>query len=68
LQEIRKHHVKDVFLTGPEFATAAKDSKFKTFENAESVCTYLHQNPITKGAVLIKGSRGILLEKTLDCF
>ena len=68
LQEIRNHPVKNVFLTGAEFRKVAKALPFKTFENVESLCTYLHNHPVLDGAVLIKGSRGIQLEKTLDCF
>lgn len=58
----------NVFLVGKLFSEAAGNSGWKTFENTEQICNYLNKNPIKNGYVLIKGSRGIQLEKTLDCF
>lgn len=66
LYEIQKHPVNRVYLVGPLFSEAAKDFPFKTFANVELLCSEIKDNPLKQGAVLIKGSRGIQLEKTLD--
>lgn len=66
LLQTKKHHFEAVFLVGPVFKEAAQDFHFITFLNSAALCSYLVSNPITEGAVLIKGSRGIQLEKVLD--
>jgi UDP-N-acetylmuramoyl-tripeptide--D-alanyl-D-alanine ligase len=66
LTEIKKHSFAEVFLSGPVFAEAAKNTPFKSFRNSEELCQFLSKNPIINGAVLIKGSRGIQLEKVLQ--
>ncbi|MFW5755060.1 MAG: UDP-N-acetylmuramoyl-tripeptide--D-alanyl-D-alanine ligase [Tangfeifania sp.] len=66
LAEIKKHSFKEVFLTGPVFAAAAKNYPFKSFGNSAELCQFLAENPLKDGAVLIKGSRGIQLEKVLQ--
>jgi len=66
LREIHNFQSDDVFLTGPEFMKAAKGFRFNTFENVTQLCDFLKNNPLAEGAVLIKGSRGIQLEKVLD--
>lgn len=58
----------NVFLTGKIFSEVASNKGWKTFENTEQLWNYLNNNPITTGYVLIKGSRGIQLERILDCF
>lgn len=67
LQEIQNYSVKDVFLTGPIFTEAATNLPFKTFENVNLLCEHFRSHPVSEGAILIKGSRGIQLEKVLDC-
>ncbi|MFW6257458.1 MAG: glutamate ligase domain-containing protein, partial [Prolixibacteraceae bacterium] len=67
LHEIQKYHVTQVYLVGPLFLEAAQNFPFKSFANVEQLCGHLKINPLKKGAVFIKGSRGIQLEKTLDC-
>lgn len=67
LLQIQKYDFKDVYLTGPVFTEAAKHLPFKTFENVDELCGFLKAHPVKDGAILIKGSRGIRLEKILDC-
>jgi UDP-N-acetylmuramoyl-tripeptide--D-alanyl-D-alanine ligase len=55
-----------VFLVGPVFTESAKNSSFSTFINSEELCKHLAKNPVKEGALLIKGSRGIQLEKVLQ--
>lgn len=55
---------KDVFFVGENFyKTNTSFKKFKTFNDLKEV---LVQNPIKKGTLLIKGSRGMALERVLD--
>lgn len=54
----------NVFLVGENFfKTGTLFKKFKTFGDLKEALT---QNPIEKGAILIKGSRGMALERVLD--
>ena len=66
VEQIKKHPFTEVFLVGPFFEEAAQNSRFKCFSTTKSLCIYLDENPLSKGAVLIKGSRGIQLEKVLE--
>jgi UDP-N-acetylmuramoyl-tripeptide--D-alanyl-D-alanine ligase len=66
LEKTKKHSFSEVLLVGNAFTRAAKNFPFKTFITTKSLCHYLAENPINEGAVLIKGSRGIQLEKVLD--
>ena len=66
LEQTKKHPFEAVFLVGPVFKEAARSSSYFTFSDVAALCTHLAQNPIKKGSVLIKGSRGIQLEKVLD--
>lgn len=66
IEQIKKHSFSEVFLVGPLFKEAAKNSGFNTFFNSEELCKYLSKNPVNKGALFIKGSRGIQLEKVLQ--
>lgn len=54
----------DVFLVGENFfKTQTAVKKFKTFDYLKE---YLIQKPLGKGTILIKGSRGMALERVLD--
>ena len=66
LEQTKKHHFEAVFLVGPVFKEAAQNFHFISFQNSDELCSYLVSNPLKEGAVLIKGSRGIQLEKVLD--
>jgi UDP-N-acetylmuramoyl-tripeptide--D-alanyl-D-alanine ligase len=66
LEKTKKHSFSEVLLVGNAFTRAAKNYSFKSFATTKNLCQYLAENPIKKGAVLIKGSRGIQLEKVLD--
>ncbi len=55
-----------VFLVGPEFCKAAHDCDFHTFPDTPTLCEYLKAHPLQGHHILIKGSRGIRLEQTID--
>jgi len=54
----------DCFLVGTQFYDT--DTSCKKFRSFESFQEYLNKNPIKKGSLLIKGSRGMALERVLD--
>ena len=67
LSQIENHQVTKVFLTGPVFSQIAKNNPaFKVFPTVADLCSYLAIQPIKSGTVLVKGSRGIQLEKVLE--
>lgn len=66
LEYISGFSFKSVFLVGPIFTDAAKIYPYKAFLNSEELSAFLKQNQLEEGAVLIKGSRGMQLEKVLE--
>ncbi len=63
---IDKHNFTDVFLVGPQFLKTTCMTKKEKFEQVELLSNYLKTQPIENKIILIKGSRGIHLEKILD--
>ena len=53
------------FLVGEEFTRAAEGTSFKTFAKSEDLAKYLSENPLQGYTVLVKGSRGIQMEKVI---
>jgi UDP-N-acetylmuramoyl-tripeptide--D-alanyl-D-alanine ligase len=66
LQKIQEYHFEAVFLVGPIFITAAANFPFRVFGQIEELAVYIKAQPVQKGAVLVKGSRGIKLEKIVE--
>lgn len=66
LEQTKKHPFDVVFLVGPIFTKAAQNFPYLTFPDTGELCRYLTQNPIETGAILVKGSRGIQLERVLE--
>ena len=66
LQLLEKKGFKNVYLVGKEFQNVAGSFTFDTFQHVNELCAHLQRNKIKKGNILIKGSRGIQLEKILD--
>jgi len=64
VSELEKAGFEQVVLVGPEFV--ACKSGFHTFEKVEEARVFLENNPIEAYYVLIKGSRGIKLEKVIE--
>jgi UDP-N-acetylmuramoyl-tripeptide--D-alanyl-D-alanine ligase len=54
----------DVLLVGKNFF--GTDSKLKKFESFDTLSAYLKEHKLKKGLVLIKGSRGMALERVLE--
>ena len=56
----------NVFIVGPIFTEIGIEFNFKTFLNISELNEFLRKEPIKNGNLLIKGSRGIELEKVLE--
>lgn len=56
----------DIYLVGEEFYNLKDDSKSKWFKEVEELIECIKEKPIQGKTILIKGSRGIQLEKILD--
>ncbi len=63
---LKKKNINTVLLVGPHFVEAGKKNQSKTFSNADEVVDYLKKNPVKDSTILIKGSRGIKLEKVVE--
>ena len=59
-------HNVQVLLVGKNYKALAPKHGFKAFLNSEELRTWLADDPIDQSFVLIKGSRGIQLEKIID--
>ncbi len=68
LEILRKNTFVNVFTVGKIFNKISAGFNCKSFQNVNELYDYLQSNPIEKGKILIKGSRGIQLEKLLDLF
>lgn len=56
----------EVLLVGPVFGKLAEEYGFKAFAGTKELSDYLKKNPVRGRSVLIKGSRGMALEKIYD--
>lgn len=56
----------EVFLVGPQFKTTRTGPEKKKFDNVELLSNYLKTQSMENKIILIKGSRGIHLEKILE--
>lgn len=56
---------KEAFLVGQDFCTYNDNPNWKTFGKVEELCQHLESHPIEGKHILVKGSRGIQLEKVL---
>lgn len=68
LELLKSYPECNVYLVGDNFFEIAGEYNYPAFENVDSLCETLKKTPITNGNVLIKGSRGIHLEKVLNYF
>ncbi|MEA3444678.1 MAG: UDP-N-acetylmuramoyl-tripeptide--D-alanyl-D-alanine ligase [Bacteroidota bacterium] len=54
-----------VLLIGPEFIRVSKEFEFDNFSDVNALIEYLQNHKITDSIILLKGSRGIKLEKSM---
>lgn len=65
LNQLRTSGFDDIILVGPDFKAVAS-GRFTCFDNSEEACEWLKTREIKDYTILIKGSRGIKMEKVLD--
>ncbi len=68
LELVKNSRFKQVILVGPQFNALTKDPEMLTFSNTQKASEWLQKNPPEGVHILIKGSRGIGLERLLDSF
>ncbi|MCW3084309.1 MAG: hypothetical protein JWP12_1675 [Bacteroidetes bacterium] len=66
LQLLQQKNIRNVILVGPLFMHAGKNANVKTFAASDEVVNYLKEHPQKNTTILIKGSRGIKLEKVVE--
>jgi UDP-N-acetylmuramoyl-tripeptide--D-alanyl-D-alanine ligase len=66
LRLLNSKGVSDVLLVGPVFGSLAGEFGYKSFASAEKLREYLTANQVSGKSILVKGSRGIALEKVYD--
>ena len=64
--DIIRNKFHGVMLIGPEFSDICRDEEFHTFKSTAEAAEWLQKHPIEDASILVKGSRGIALEKLLD--
>ncbi len=63
---IEEQTFSEVILVGPQFKNTIDQTQKKKFDQVELLANYLKIHPIENKLILIKGSRGIHLEKILE--
>lgn len=66
LNVLQSHIAETVLLVGPVFQKLATKFGFKTFENVDKLIEFLKVETLSGKTILIKGSRGIRLEKIYE--
>jgi UDP-N-acetylmuramoyl-tripeptide--D-alanyl-D-alanine ligase len=66
LNLIAQKDFSDVILVGSDFATADKNNKYKHFKTTADLKQWFNEQNLSNYSILLKGSRGITLEKLLS--
>jgi UDP-N-acetylmuramoyl-tripeptide--D-alanyl-D-alanine ligase len=66
LENISSKGFDKVILIGPVFSKVNPYKEFLSFQNSLDAMQYLKKNPLKDATILLKGSRGISLEKVLE--
>lgn len=66
LKNLKTSGIKDVFLVGKLFSTNAKEFGYKSFPDVLSLKEFIESKPLKGYHILVKGSRGIGLERIYD--
>jgi UDP-N-acetylmuramoyl-tripeptide--D-alanyl-D-alanine ligase len=66
VNKLKDNNIEDVFLVGEHFKEAKGISDFKYFDDVDELIRYFEKLRFENTFFLIKGSRGIRLEKILD--
>ena len=63
---LSKSRAENVLLIGPQFSRCYFNSNWKHFQSTDEALQFLSLNKITDHNILLKGSRGMMLEKLID--
>jgi len=63
---LKYKNINSVILVGPHFMNVTKDNTIQAFVNSTDALEYIKRQNISNYTILIKGSRGIKLEKVLE--
>lgn len=66
IELLKQKSILNVILVGPLFMTAVKNTNTNAFSTSDEAVEFLKQNKIADSIILIKGSRGIKLEKVVE--
>ena len=66
LKELQSYKIDKAFLVGPVFQRASSESGYKSFFDVNKLIDYLKKESVQGFTILVKGSRGIRLEKIYD--
>lgn len=66
LKLLKNSSSNQVFLIGKNFSEVADKFQYQSYENVDQFCNYLIHHKNLNNNILIKGSRGIRLEKVLE--
>jgi UDP-N-acetylmuramoyl-tripeptide--D-alanyl-D-alanine ligase len=66
LRILNNKSITSVLLVGHQFESISKEFGYRSFPGVENLREYLRSNPVKGKQVLVKGSRGIMLEKIYD--
>jgi UDP-N-acetylmuramoyl-tripeptide--D-alanyl-D-alanine ligase len=66
IELLKEKKLLHAILVGPHFIKAAQAPFTQLFQTSEEACNYLKEFPVNNATVLIKGSRGIKLEKLVE--
>jgi UDP-N-acetylmuramoyl-tripeptide--D-alanyl-D-alanine ligase len=66
IKVLRKNKLEDVLLAGGDFSRAAVRSGFRTFPDVGKLKEFLKAEQVKGYTILIKGSRGMRMEKVFD--
>ena len=65
LDLMKELHYRDAFFVGPNFSACNENPDWKAFEKVQDLCQYIENHSVDGKTILVKGSRGIQLEKVL---
>ena len=63
VEKLGQMHLKEVYLVGENFSAVSRN--FNTFKTTDETLAFLAEHPLENCLVLLKGSRGMKLEKVL---
>lgn len=66
VESLVQNKIKRAYLVGKQFGKVSKPDYYMSFPDVEVLRNYLEENPLRNAFILIKGSRGMQLEKILE--